>query len=64
MKHLGESIGVEVLSLHDYRHDWATRAARNKTNVKALQTAGGWKSPVMPLRYALEAEIANDGVIL
>ena len=40
------------------------RAARNKTNIKTLQIAGGWKSPVMPLLYALEAEIANDGVIL
>lgn len=61
---MGIKIGVEALSPHDLRHYWATRAAKNKTPIKALQTAGGWKSPTMPLRYAESAEIANEGVIL
>lgn len=33
-------------------------------NSNALQDAGGWKSPVMPLRYAASAKIANAGVKL
>lgn len=35
-----------------------------ETRCATRGTTGGWKSPAMPLRYALEAEIANDGVIL
>lgn len=61
---LGKSIGVERLSPHDCRHYWATIASRKKTPIKALQTAGGWKSPAMPLHYAEASEIANEGVIL
>jgi hypothetical protein len=36
----------------------------NSTDIKALQTAGGWNSPAMPLRYAEENTIANEGVVL
>lgn len=61
---LGERIGIKTLSPHDCRHYWATVAMRNKTDIKALQTAGGWKSPAMPLRYAEAAIIANEGVKL
>ncbi len=61
---LGEAVGVSGLSAHDCRHYWATTAARNKTDAKSLQTAGGWNSPVMPLRYIAESEIANKGVKL
>jgi hypothetical protein len=32
--------------------------------LKALQDAGGWSRPAMPLCYAESAEIANDGVTL
>lgn len=61
---LGEAIGVRKLSAHDCRHYWATTAAKNNTDAKSLQTAGGWNSPVMPLRYIAESEIANKGVKL
>ena len=30
----------------------------------ALQDAGGWASPAMPLRYVEAAKIANQGVLL
>ena len=61
---LGERLGVEQLSAHDGRHTWATLAIKAGTDLKALQDAGGWKSPYMPLRYAEAAKIANDGVKL
>lgn len=61
---LGAAIGLVGLSPHDCRHAWATFATRAGTSVKALQDAGGWSSPAMPLRYAESAEIANDGVKL
>jgi integrase len=60
---LGAAVGLN-LSPHDCRHYWATAATRNGTPIKALQDAGGWNSPNMPLRYAESAEIANDGVKL
>lgn len=61
---LGGAAGIAGLSPHDCRHAWATLASRNGTPIKALQDAGGWSSPAMPLRYAESAEIANDGVNL
>jgi integrase len=61
---LGRAVGLQHLSPHDCRHAWATFATRTGTSVKALQDAGGWSSPAMPLRYAESAEIANDGVKL
>jgi integrase len=61
---LGKKVRLNTLSPHDCRHYWATVAMRNGTDVKALQTAGGWKSPAMPLRYAEASTIANDGVKL
>lgn len=62
---LGKQVlGIANLRAHDCRHYWATAAVRNGTDIKALQTAGGWNSPAMPLRYAEENTIANDGVIL
>ncbi len=60
---LGAAIGLAI-SPHDCRHAWATAATRAGTPTKALQDAGGWSSPAMPLRYAESAEIANDGVKL
>lgn len=57
-------LGIANLRAHDCRHYWATVAVRNGTDIKALQTAGGWNSPAMPLRYAEENAIANEGVIL
>jgi hypothetical protein len=39
-------------------------AVEGGTGIKALQDAGGWKSPAMPLRYAKSKEVANEGVIL
>lgn len=64
VKVLGERVGIERLSPHDLRHAWATFASRAGTSVKALQDAGGWSSPAMPLRYAASAEIGNEGVVL
>jgi integrase len=61
---LGRRIGIVGLSAHDCRHAWVEAAIRGKTNLKALQDAGGWTSPAMPLRYAASAEIANEGVVL
>jgi integrase len=61
---LGAAVGLDHLSPHDCRHYWATAATRAGTPIKALQDAGGWNSPNMPLRYAESAEIANEGVKL
>jgi integrase len=60
---LGEAIGVEGLSAHDCRHDWAKSAVK-ESDIKSLQQAGGWSSPAMPLRYADDAKIANEGIKL
>ena len=60
----GVAVGLIGLSPHDARHYWATAATRAGTQIKALQDAGGWSSPAMPLRYAESAEVANDGVQL
>jgi len=58
---LGQTIGLEHLSPHDCRHYWATTLSRRGTPIRALQDAGGWSSPAMPLRYAESASIANEG---
>lgn len=60
----GRLAGLEGLSPHDCRHYWATAATRAGTPLKALQDAGGWSSPAMPLRYAESDEVANDRVRL
>ena len=61
---LGKRIGLPALSPHDLRHYWATMAARNKTDLKSLQEAGGWSTLVMPSRYIASSRIANAGVKL
>lgn len=61
---LGRAIAIPALSPHDCRHAWATFATRAGTPLKALQDAGGWSSPAMPLRYAESEAIANTGVKL
>jgi integrase len=61
---IGEAIDIKGLSPHDCRHFYATDAIRNGTDIKSLQDAGGWNSPIMPLRYAESASIANAGVKL
>jgi integrase len=61
---IGDMVEVKGLSPHDLRHYWATTAIRKGTDIKSLQQAGGWNSPAMPLRYAEESEIANEGVKL
>ncbi len=63
VEYLGRTqLGIERLSPHDLRHYWATAATEAGTDVKALQDAGGWNSPAMPLRYAKSSEIANERV--
>jgi integrase len=61
---LGKLVGAVGLSAHDCRHYWATQAACSGTPIDRLQDAGGWNSPVMPLRYVELAKIANEGVKL
>jgi len=61
---LGRRVGIVGLSAHDCRHYWATLASRQGTPINCLQEAGGWASPAMPLRYAMAAKIANEGVKL
>lgn len=59
---LGRKIGIDGLSPHDLRHTFAERARRNPA--KLLQTAGGWNSEAMPLRYQRTGDIANEGLVL
>ena len=58
---LGRKAGIKGLSAHDARHFWATYEADHETPVNRLMEAGGWMSPVMPLRYIEAAAIANTG---
>ncbi len=64
VRELGERIGLNGLSAHDCRHYWATSAIKGGTDIKSLETAGGWSSPAMPLRYAEASKVANKGVKL
>ncbi len=61
---LGRAAGLARLSPHDCRHFWASAALRNGSDLASLQHAGGWASPAMPLRYAEERAIANEGIRL
>jgi len=58
---LGRRVGLEALGPHDLRHYYATYS---RGDLGALQQAGGWSSPVMPLKYRVEQEIANKGVLV
>lgn len=58
----GRRIGIDGLSPHDLRHTFAERAKHSPT--KILQSAGGWNSESMPLRYQKSGAIANEGLIL
>lgn len=64
VRFLGKNYGIPNLSPHDCRHTWATYAAQAGTPLDALQHAGGWNSPAMPMRYIEAARIANERVIL
>lgn len=64
VRFLGKHHGIGNLSPHDCRHTWATYAAQAGTPLDALQHAGGWNSPAMPMRYIEAARIANERVIL
>lgn len=64
VRELGERIGIKGLSAHDCRHMWAKNAIKNGTDIKSIQQAGGWSSSAMPLRYADDGKIANEGVKL
>lgn len=62
VKYLGETLlGVEKLSAHDCRHNWASSV---NGDVFALQEAGGWKSLTMPRHYKELAKVANEGIKL
>lgn len=58
---LGKRLGLVPLGPHDLRHYYATYS---RGDVGALQQAGGWSSPAMPLKYRVESEIANRGVLV
>lgn len=58
---LGKRVGLKALGPHDLRHYYATYS---KGDIGALQQAGGWSSPSMPLKYRIEQEIANKGVLV
>ena len=58
---LGKRIGLVALGPHDLRHYYATYS---KGDIGALQQAGGWSSPAMPLKYRVEQAIANKGVLV
>ncbi len=58
---LGKRVSLDALGPHDLRHYYATYS---RGDVGALQQAGGWSSPVMPLKYRIEQEIANQGVLV
>lgn len=60
----GAALELPGLSPHDCRHYWATYAIKAGTDIKALQDAGGWASPAMPLKYAASSRVANAGVKL
>lgn len=59
---LGKQLGLPTLSPHDLRHFWAFDALRRGTPFDKVKSGGGWKSDSMPLRYAAQAGIANEGV--
>lgn len=61
---IGRMVGVENLSPHDLRHNWALRAAKHKTDAFALRDAGGWSSMAVPSRYVEAAKVANEGIRL
>lgn len=52
------------LSSHDGRHQWTTDAFNAGINIDRIRQAGGWSSSAMPIRYANNREIANDGALL
>lgn len=58
---LGRRVGLEKLGPHDLRHYYATYS---QGDISALQQAGGWSSSAMPLKYRVEQDIANTGVIV
>ena len=58
---LGRRVGLESLGPHNLRHYYATYS---KGDISVLQQAGGWSSPAMPLKYRVEQEIANKGVLV
>ncbi len=60
--HLGTVIGIDILSPHDCRHYWATKAAAEGTPLERLKQAGGWSSVHMPIRYISDSAVANEGM--
>ena len=51
----GKRVGLDHLGPHDLRHYYATYS---QGDISALQQAGGWSSPAMPLKYRVEQDIA------
>ena len=57
----GKRVGLDTLGPHDLRHYYATYS---QGDISALQQAGGWSSSAMPLKYRVEQDIANTGVLV
>lgn len=58
---MGLLINIEHLSPHDLRHYFATYA---QGDIGDVQQAGGWNNPYMLLKYRLDNEVANEGVVV
>lgn len=54
-------LGIKGASAHDGRHSGTTELVKGKTDIKTVMEIGGWKTPVMPLRYVNAQKIANEG---
>jgi integrase len=46
----------EIQNLHHVRHTWATRAGNGGATLRALMSAGGWRTPGMVSRYMKRKE--------
>lgn len=47
-----KAVGIKDFRWHDIRHTWASYHAMSGTPTNELKELGGWKSHLMPMRYA------------
>jgi integrase len=64
VRNLGKLAGIDGLSAHDLRHTWASTAAKKGVPLDKMVRKGGWKSPVMAMRYLERAAVADEGMAL
>lgn len=59
---LGQLMGIDSVSAHDFRHYAATEMARQGRPMAELRDWFGWtRESTMPLRYIAAAEVATRG---